>query len=108
MSFHPESDHASKSFTGYAVVDCRLEKVGKVTEVLFDERGAAPRWAVVKTGPLSGERYVPLDDTYLDEAGRLVLSFDRTAVRRAPRARHDHVLTLEVRRELRDYYGIAA
>jgi hypothetical protein len=30
------------------------------------------------------------------------------AIKHAPRARRDHLLTLETQRALRDYYGVAA
>ena len=93
---------------GHAVVDTRLARVGKVTDVLFDDRAAEPRWAVVKTGILSGEHFVPLDHTYVDLEGRLVVPLNKSNIKRAPRVPRDHVLTPEAQRELRDYYGIAA
>ena len=112
MSSEQESDErraaATPLLTGLAVVDNSLEKVGKVTDVLFDERERAPQWAVVKTGILGGEHIVPLDDTYVAHDGRLVVPLEKSTIRRAPRARRDHVLTLETRRALRDYYGKAA
>ena len=95
------------SLTGHVVVDARLMKVGRVTDVLSDDR-AVPNWAVVKTGPLSGEHFVPLEHAYLDAAGRLVLPLSKSDIKRAPRVRGDHVMTSRVQRELRDYYGIAA
>jgi len=96
------------ALTGRVVVDARLEKVGTVTDVIFDDREGAARWAVVKGGPLRVEHFVPLDGSYVDLDGRLVVGLEKTDVRRSPRARRDHLLTSEARRELRDYYGIAA
>jgi PRC-barrel domain protein len=93
---------------GHRVVDTHLRAVGRVTDVLYDERELGPRWAVVKTGMLGGEHYLPLAQSYLDEDGRLVVPHDKASVKHAPRARRDHVLTRETARELRDYYGIAA
>jgi hypothetical protein len=78
-----------------------------VTDVLFDDR-SVPGWAVVKTGRLGGEHFVPLQHTYVDADGRLVVPLKKTDIKHAPRVRRDHVLTREARRELRDYYGIAA
>jgi hypothetical protein len=96
------------ALTGHVVVDAGLAMVGKVTDVLFDERAMERRWAVVKMGFLGGEHYVPLDNAYIDLDGRLVVPFDRTSIKRAPRVPSDHVLTPEAARELRDYYGVAA
>jgi len=111
MGLTPEShepEEGTPRLTGNPVLDASLEKVGTVTDVLFDDGDNAPRWAVVKTGFLGGEHFVPLDETYLDENGRLVVPLTKMTIRHAPRARRDHILTLQARRELRDYYGIAA
>jgi hypothetical protein len=100
-------DHVTQTTTGHVAVDPHLERIGKVTDVLYDDRGT-PRWAVLRTGLMRGERLVPFEQVYVDEDGRVVLSIDKRDVRRAPRARRDHVLTLQVRRALRDYYGTVA
>jgi hypothetical protein len=111
MSSEQEFDErrpATPLLTGQAVVDHRLEKVGTVTDVLFDDFEQTPEWAVVKTGILRSEHIVPLDDTYVSHDGHLVVPLEKTTIKRAPRARRDHVLTLETRRALRDYYGKVA
>ena len=61
--------HAPIALAGHAVVDPRMAKVGTVTDVLFDDRAAEPRWAVVKTGVLSGEHLVPLDKNDVKRVG---------------------------------------
>jgi hypothetical protein len=101
----PEEDPPI-ALTGRTVLDTRSAKVGKVTDVLSDD--SRPDWAVVKTGPLSGEHFVPLASTYVDAEGRLIVPLFRAEVRRAPRAGRDHVITPQARNELRDYYGRAA
>jgi hypothetical protein len=111
MGLTPESHEPEERpplLAGHPVLDASLERVGTVTDVLFDDRASRPRWAVVKTGILAGERFVPLEETYLDENGRLVVPLSKMAIKHAPRARRDHLLTLETQRALRDYYGIAA
>jgi hypothetical protein len=77
-----------------------------VTDVLFEE--GSPDWAVVKTGLLSGEHYVPLESSYVDEDGRLIVPLFKAEIKRAPRVGREHVITTPTRNELRDYYGIAA
>ena len=92
--------------TGRIVLDSRSTRVGKVTDVLFDE--GARDWAVVKIGPLSGEHFVPLERSYVDIDGRLVIPLDKAEIKRAPRVGKNHVITSEARNQLRDYYGLAA
>ena len=58
------------TLTGRTVLDSRSTRVGKVTDVLRD---GSPDWAVMKTGPLSGKHFVPLEHTYVDVDGRLVV-----------------------------------
>ena len=100
--------HDTPSLTGRPAVDRQFESVGKVTDVIFADTSSEPRWAVVKTGVLGGEHYVPLENTYVDENGRLVVPFDKATVKHAPKARGDHVLTRDVAEELSEYYGAAA
>jgi PRC-barrel domain protein len=110
MTFQGES-HESATTPGLSdspVVDIQLQPVGKVTDVLFDDREFTPRWAVVKTGFFGGEHFVPLQNAYVDEDGRLVVPFDKASIKHAPKPRGDHVMTPEVAKELREYYGIAA
>jgi len=102
-----EARHAPVPLTGHDVVDAHLAKVGKVTDVIFDD-ASLPRWAVVKTGFLGAEHFVPLHDAYVDVRGQLVVPFNKADIKRAPRAGGDHVLTREARRALHDYFGIAA
>jgi hypothetical protein len=111
MTFTHDPEPANPTppaLSGHRVIDPQLQPVGEVTDVLYDEREQTPRWAVVKTGLLRGEHYVPLEHAYLDQDGHLVVAHDRAAIKRAPRARRDHVLTREIARELRDYYNVAA
>jgi hypothetical protein len=93
---------------GHAVVDTHLKTVGTVTDVLFDEREIAPVWAVVRTGVLGGEHYVPLADSYVDHNGRLVVPHAKYSIRHAPRARRDHVVTRAVALKVHEYYSMAA
>jgi hypothetical protein len=107
---HPVDRPAERPsrLAGHAVVDNQLKTVGTVTDVLFDEREIAPVWAVVRTGVLGGERYVPLADSYVDHEGRLVVPHAKDSIKRAPRARRDHVVTRQVALKVHEYYSMAA
>jgi hypothetical protein len=104
----PNASATSPGLNDAPVVDIGHQLVGRVTDVLFDDREFAPRWAVVKTGLFGGEHFVPLHNSYVDEAGRLVVPFDKMSIKHAPKTRGDHVLSPEIAKELRDYYGVAA
>ena len=102
------SNETSPSLHGHDVVDSNMEPVGKITDVIFDNRDLTPRFAIVKTGMLSGERFMPLENSYLDAEGRLIVPFDKTAIKGAPKVRGEHILSPEEEREVCEYYGIAA
>ena len=110
MTFERNSMHEAEarpvSLTGRTVLDSRAVRVGTVTDVIFGE--GDPDWAVVKTGPLSGEHFVPLGYTHVDADGRVVVPLDKAEIKRAPRVGRDHVITTQSRNQLRDYYGLAA
>jgi hypothetical protein len=93
---------------GHAVVDNHLKPVGTVTDVLFDERERSPVWAIVRTGVLRGEHFVPLAHSYVDDDGRLVVPHEKYSIRHAPRARRGRVVTRAVVLKLHDYYCMAA
>jgi hypothetical protein len=92
---------------GHPVVDTRMATIGRVTDVLYDDADTGPRWAVVKVGLLGSEHYMPLTEALLDQEGRVVVPFDKSSIKRAPRAGGRHVLTPKDERALRDYYGVA-
>jgi hypothetical protein len=94
--------------TGLPVLDAHLEAVGKVSDVIYDDKDMRPRWAIVKTGLLSGEHPVPITNSYVANNGELVVPFDKMSIKHAPRVNRDHILTPQLERELRDYFGIAA
>lgn len=111
MTFEHDTDKSDASWpslSGHTVFDAQLRRVGVVTDVLYDEREQVPRWAVVKTGVVGSEHFVPLSASYVDQDGRLVVPHDKASIKRAPRAGRDHVVTRDVDRKLRDYWSIAA
>jgi sporulation protein YlmC with PRC-barrel domain len=108
MTSEPARDGPTERLAGHAVVDSHLKTVGTVMDVLFDEREAAPLWAVVRTGALRGEHYMPLADSYVDFAGRLVVPHAKASIKHAPRARRRHVVTRSFARKVHEYYSLAA
>lgn len=99
MSFRSEALHA----TGHKALDEHGAKVGKITDVLFDEEGR-PKWAVVDPGPFRKAHYAPMDGAYETAGGDIVLPVSDDAVMDAPTADRSHVLTPELEEELETFY----
>jgi sporulation protein YlmC with PRC-barrel domain len=91
---------------GLRMVTERGSVIGRVNDVVIDETATDDAWAIVSTGVLRSEHYVPLTKAYLATDGDVVVPYDKTTVKHAPRA-DDHVLTAPVRKELAEYYGTA-
>ena len=94
-----------QQWTNRPVVDEHHEKIGKVTDVFFGERGDEPQFAAVKTGLLA-EHLTPLDGAYLADDGAVVLPYSPSTVKHAPKPPRDHVLTPAVTSEISDYYDL--
>ena len=94
------------TMTGHAVVDANLDTIGKVTDVLYDDIEMAPRWAIVKLSGLFGsEHFVPVDEAYIDADENVIIPWDKSMIKGAPKATSDHILSPDQDRELVDYYG---
>jgi PRC-barrel domain len=94
------------SLTGHPVLDDHHQKVGTVSDVLYDERGEA-RWAVVNPGPMRAEHYVPVEGSYMTNDGAVVIPYAKEQVKTAAKATRDHVLDSTIERELIDHYELS-
>jgi hypothetical protein len=94
------------SLTGHPVLDDHHQKVGTVSDVLYDERGEA-RWAVVNPGPMRAEHYVPVEGSYMTNDGAVVIPYAKEQVKTAAKATRDHVLDSSIERELIDHYELS-
>jgi hypothetical protein len=102
-----ESPGESTNLTGHDVLDDHHQKVGTVSDVLYDERGD-PRWAVVDPGPLRSEKYVPVEGAYVTETGDVVIPYGKDQVKHAPKAGRDHVLDSRTEAELEQHYELGS
>ena len=89
---------------GHRMVSDRGAVIGRVSDVLIDESAADDAWAVVSTGLLRSEHFVPLTAAYITHDGDVVVPYEKNTIKRAPRA-SEHVLSSPVRKELAAYYG---
>lgn len=98
---------AAAPYVGSRVVDAHHRWIGKVRDVVCDERGV-PRWAVVRLGLFQPEHYVPLDNVWLTLEGELVVPFDRRTVTRSPRAEPARALSPSAELVVEQYYRLAS
>ena len=95
------------SFHDAEVVSEHGDHIGKVVDVMYDDDTTTePQWLAVHLGPLSSEHYVPVMNSYRSAEGRVVIGYDKATVKHAPKAHRDHVITDELRDELRRYYDL--
>ncbi len=91
------------NYIHHEVINQNLDTIGTVTDVLYDDDANEPRWLVVKPGILQAERYVPIERSYEDDDGNIVVPFDKRWIKSAPKA-GDHILTAEVEEEAAEHY----
>jgi len=101
-------DVESDEFRGHKVINEKGEKIGTVTDVIYDPMTNQPAWVVVDTGLLHADHYMPLEGTYRSVEGSVVGPFDKWTVTHAAKAHKNHVMTRELEMELCQHYGLAA
>jgi hypothetical protein len=80
--------------TGCTAVDDHGEKIGSITDVIYDVDGE-PKYAVIKPGLLRKERIAPLEGAYHSDEDHLVLPLPKDVVLNGPVAPRDHVISAE-------------
>jgi hypothetical protein len=76
----------TSNITGSSVIDRDGERVGKASDVIYDDRDLQPRWLVVEFGSLRKHHTaVPFDRLYMSDSGDVVVESDRDAIHHAPR-----------------------
>ena len=106
-TFRDDAEHRDEpaNLTGHTVLDDHHNKVGTVSDVLYDGQGE-PRWAVVDPGPLRAEKFVPVEGAYVTESGEMVIPYNKDQVKHAPKAPRDHVLDSTTESVLEDHYEV--
>jgi len=97
---------AHESTVGTKVVDSQGHAVGKVADVLYDDRTLQPRWVAINLGLLHRHQpLVPLQQTYVSDDGRLVVPFSASTIKGAPSAQGMTPTESEAL-EVARYYGL--
>jgi hypothetical protein len=97
----------SEEFRGHKVINEKGERIGTVSDVIYDPMTNRPAWVVVDTGLLHADHYMPLDGTYRSVEGDVVGPFDKWTVTHAAKAHKNHVMTRELEHELCEHYGVS-
>jgi uncharacterized protein (TIGR02271 family) len=97
------------AWVGHTVVDTAGEKVGKVSNLYFDDESGQPEWLAISTG-LFGTKssFVPLEGATSD-GDQLVIAWEKSKVKDAPQVEDeaDGYLSPEEEQRLYSYYGQA-
>ena len=101
----PETTEAY-DFRGRTLIDADGEKIGKIDELYFDQRGRQPEWALVNTGLFGTKKtFVPIRSG--SPAGDDVkVPVSKEQVKAAPRIDADQELSESEERQLFDHYGV--
>ena len=106
-------DDSRPTYTGHHVLDEHGDDIGRVVDVIYtdpdhtDDGSMIPHWLVVDPGPLRAAHYVPIEGSYVTEAGAVVVPWEKRWVKSAPKANGDHVLTNTTLTELEQHYAMA-
>jgi sporulation protein YlmC with PRC-barrel domain len=100
----PNSDRKSEKFTGHQVVDPDGHVLGEVSDVVYDDSTNEPAWMVVNPGLIQAEHYAPIVGSYTTDDGRIVVPFDKSQLKKAPKATGSHVLDAATVDELERHY----
>jgi hypothetical protein len=99
------------TYTGHQVLDERGDELGRVVDVIYtdpasrDDGAMVPNWLVVDPGRLRAAHYVPIEGSYVTEAGQVVVPWDKRWVKSAPKANGDHLLSHGQIVELEQHYA---
>jgi uncharacterized protein (TIGR02271 family) len=93
-------------FRGRTLVDRDGEKIGKIDELYYDERGGQPEWALVSTGLFGTKKtFVPIRSA--SPTGEdLQVPVTKEQVKDAPRVQADQELSEQQERQLFDHYEV--
>jgi hypothetical protein len=80
--------------------------LGRIAGIHIDAADGAPRWALIRLGPLAGCTAIPFEHVAAG-AGRLWAAYERDWVRQAPRFRSKESLTALQELELCAHWGIS-
>ncbi len=101
---HMPSDSPTE-YAGHPVIDEQGERLGAVTDVVYDVADRDPEYLVVDPGVFRKAHYVPVEGSYRSADGGIVVPWAKSWFKLAPKVSHVHVLTSAERHELEAHYA---
>jgi len=81
------------------------DKIGEIKEIYLDRATGRPQWALVSTGLLKGQSFVPLEGA-AEEPDGVRFAYDKAQVKDAPSIDVDQELSPEEEQRLYVHYGL--
>jgi len=103
-----QTRHEPTQWQGMTVYGRDGEKIGKVTDVYFDDASDRAEWMTVSTG-LFGMRstFVPIEGAEVQGDDELRVPYDKDRIKDAPNVETDQELTEREEQELYSHYGVS-
>ena len=90
---------------GHVVLSTEGERLGVITDVVYDDDADVARMIVVDPGLLRAPRFVPLKGAFEAEDGEIVVPFDMATMKASPKASDNHVLSGHEVEMIEQHYG---
>jgi sporulation protein YlmC with PRC-barrel domain len=107
MQDHLPDETQHTEFRGHEVIDARGDRLGTITDVVYDETANEPRLVVVDPGRFSKAHFVPLEGAEETNEGEIMVPYEKEQVKASPKARKDHVLSGHEVVEVEAHYGVS-
>jgi len=93
-------------FTGKTAIDPQGDKVGTVYDIYLDQETNQPEWLALSTGMFGTKiSFVPISGVRFDNDNNVVIAYDKSTVKDAPRVEADGQLSEQEERDLYAHYG---
>jgi uncharacterized protein (TIGR02271 family) len=98
----------AQTIVGYTAYDNEGNKLGKISEIYFDDDTSEPAWITVHTGLFGTKQsFVPLAGAAIGHDENVTVGYSKDQISDAPRVDADEHLSVDEENELYRYYGLA-
>ena len=94
------------AWRGSNAVDSDGEKIGEIKEIYLDRRSGQPQWALVSTGFLKGQSFVPVQGATEEGDDTVRFPYEKSQVKDAPSIDVDQELSPEEEQTLYRHYNV--
>jgi uncharacterized protein (TIGR02271 family) len=94
------------AWRGRTAVDNDGDKIGEIKEIYLDRQSGQPQWALVSTGLLKGQSFVPLQGATDEGADSVRFPYEKSLIKDAPSIDADQELSPEEEQTLYRHYNV--